>query len=75
MILVVALPNAMLGQKAAVGQGLPNREKLVSQGYEVDIFVLLGSPCPTAAFCPTVAFGKATTKITVLSSLSSLLAS
>ena len=33
---------------------------------------ILGSPCPTAAFCPTVAFGKATTKITVLSSLLSL---
>ena len=24
MILVVALPNAMVGQKAAIGQGLPN---------------------------------------------------
>ena len=24
MILVVALPNAMVGQKAKVGQGLPN---------------------------------------------------
>ena len=24
VILVVALPNAMVGQKAAVGQGLPN---------------------------------------------------
>merc|ERR1711888_470241 len=23
--------------------------------------IVLGSPCPTAAFCPTVAFGKATT--------------
>ena len=28
---------------------------------------ILGSPCPTIAFCPTSAFGKATTKITFLS--------
>ena len=28
MILVVALPNAMIGQKAMVRQGLPNLKKI-----------------------------------------------
>ena len=64
VILVVALPNATVGQKATVGQGLPNIQIILI------ILRALGSPCPTAAFCPTVAFGKATTKITFLSYLS-----